>query len=315
MDGTSGEKNMKYTFIVNPNSRSGMGGMIWEVIEPELMKKRVDYECFRTAYPGHATRIVRQITSDGREHTLVVLGGDGTVNEVLGGIEDVSKVTLGYIPTGSSNDFARGLKLPKDPQKALEVILHPGQIRKMDVGLLTRAGKERRFAVSAGIGFDAAICHQAAVSKLKVILNRLKLGKLTYAGIALNRLFHDKPVEAEVILDGGEAKRYKKVYFVAAMNHPYEGGGFYFCPKALCDDRKLDVIVVSNLPKLIVLLMLPTAFKGWHVHFPGISVFQCSEVCIRMERPLPIHTDGEPVFLRKEVKAELLKEQIRVMTA
>lgn len=306
---------MRYTFIVNPNSRSGMGGMIWETIEPELIKKQVDYECFCTDRPGHAAKIVREITSDGQEHTLVVLGGDGTVNEVLDGIVDVSKVLLGYIPTGSSNDFARGLKLPKDPEKALEVVLHPGRIRKMDVGLLTRGGRERRFAVSTGIGFDAAICHQAAVSKLKVLLNRLKLGKLTYVGIALNRLFHDQPVDAEVILDDGEARQYHKVYFAAVMNNPYEGGGFYFCPRAQCDDGFLDVIVISNLPKLAVLLLLPTAYKGWHVHFPGISVMRCKKAVVRTERPLAIHTDGEPLFLRNEIKAELLKEQIRVMTA
>lgn len=306
---------MRYTFIVNPNSRSGMGGMIWEVIEPELIKKKVEYDCFHTTYPGHATKLVRQITADGLLHTLVVLGGDGTVNEVINGIEDISKVTLGYIPTGSSNDFARGLKLPKDPLKALEVVLNPGQIKRMDIGLLTRAGKKRRFAVSTGIGFDAAICHQAAVSKLKVLLNRLKLGKLTYVGIALNRLFHDKPVEAEVILDGGESRTYHRVYFAAAMNQPYEGGGFYFCPGAQSDDRMLDVIIISSLPKLAVLLLLPTAYKGWHVHFPGISVLRCREVCIRTKKALAVHTDGEPVFLRKEIKAELLKEQIKVITA
>lgn len=306
---------MKYTFIVNPNSRSGMGGMIWEVIEPELIKRHVDYECFRTTYPGHAMKLVREITSDHQEHTLAVLGGDGTVNEVINGICDIGKVTLGYIPTGSSNDFARGMKLPQDPVKALEVILNPGEIKKMDVGLLTRAGKERRFAVSTGIGFDAAICHQAAVSKLKVLLNRLKLGKLTYVGIALNRLFHDKPVTAEVRLDNGETKQYQKVYFAAAMNNPYEGGGFYFCPDAENDDGQLDVIIISNLPKLAVLLLLPTAYKGWHVHFPGISVLRCRQVSVRTERALAVHTDGEPLFLRKEIKAELLKEQISVISA
>lgn len=306
---------MKYTFIVNPNSRSGMGGMIWEVIEPELIKRHVEYECFHTAYSGHATKIARQITSDSKESYLIVLGGDGTINEVINGIQDVSKAILGYIPTGSSNDFARGLHLPKEPMEALNIVLNPGQIKKMDVGLLMRAGKERRFSVSTGIGFDAAICHQAAVSKLKVILNHLKLGKLTYVGIALNRLFHDKPVAAEVILDDGEPKVYKKVYFVAAMNNPFEGGGFYFCPDAKNDDKLLDVIVISNLPKLVVLLLLPTAYKGWHVHFPGISVMRCKKVCVKTEKPLAIHTDGEPVFLRKEITAELLAQQIRVITA
>lgn len=306
---------MRYSFIVNPNSRSGMGGMIWDIIEPELKKRQFEYESFRTEYPGHASKITSRITGDGEVHTLVVLGGDGTVNEVLNGITDLGKTVLGYIPTGSSNDFAREMKLPADPLGALDMILKPGRIQPMDVGLLTRAGKERRFAVSTGIGFDAAICHQAAVSRLKVLLNHLKLGKLTYVGIALNRLFHDKPVQAEITLDGQEIKKFPKVYFAAAMNQPYEGGGFCFCPDASGNDGLLDVIVISGLPRLAVLLLLPTAYKGWHVHFPGIHVFRCKKAVIKTERPLAVHTDGEPVFLRDQITAEVLEEQIRVITA
>lgn len=306
---------MKYTFIVNPNSRSGSGGMIWEVIEPELKKRKIEYDCFRTAYPGHATTFVNELTKDGQEHTLAVLGGDGTINEVINGIYELEKVTLGYIPTGSSNDFARGLGLPTKPIEALEVILNQSNICGMDIGLLTRAGKPRRFAVSAGIGFDAAICHQAVVSKLKIVLNRLKLGKLTYVGIALYRLFYDKPVHARITLDEKETRCFKRTYFVAAMNNAYEGGGFRFCPAAVNHDGLLDVIVISGLPKLLVLFLLPTAYNGWHVHFPGISVFRCKKVRVEMEQPLAIHTDGEPCFLQKEMTAETEKAQIRVITS
>lgn len=306
---------MKYNFIVNPHSRSGMGGLIWKHIEPELKKRQVQYESFHTKYPGHAVMIAGRITQDNQEHILAVVGGDGTVNEVINGIVNMENTILGYIPTGSSNDFARGVRLPSDPMAALDVILSIKHIHKMDVGILSRAGKERRFAVSSGIGFDAAICHEASVSRLKFILNRLKLGKLTYVGIALNRLFHDKPVKAKVILDDREIKIYEKVYFVAAMNNPYEGGGFYFCPHADSGDGFLDVIVVSGLPKLAVLLLLPTAYKGAHVHFPGISVFRCKKITVETERALAVHTDGEPLFLRKKISAELYNKQIRVITS
>lgn len=305
---------MKYTFIINPNSRSGKGGMVWEFIQPELLKRGVDYEYYCTTHTGHATQLAENITSDGEEHNLIVLGGDGTVNEVINGIKDISKVILGYIPTGSGNDFARGMKITKDPIKALEVILHPKEIKKVDIGVLSRAGKKRRFAISAGIGFDAAICHQVAISKYKYILNKLKLGKLSYVFVALNRLFHDKTVNAEVFLDNQSVQTFKKVYFVAFMNQPFEGGGFKFCPKAKADDGKLDVIVISNLPKLIVLMLLPTAFKGWHVLFPGVTVMQGEKVSVIMDQALAIHTDGEPSYLRKSISAELLPAQLRVFT-
>lgn len=304
---------MKYTFVVNPKASSGHGGMIWDIVEPELKKKRIDYEVFFTEYERHATEITRSVTSDAQEHTLVVLGGDGTVNEVIGGICDCSKVTLGYIPTGSGNDFTRAVELPHDPYKALENILHPGRVIPMDVGCVCCDGETYRFAVSTGLGFDAAVCHQVAVSRLKVMLNKIGLGRLSYLGVALNRLLKDRPVRAVITMDDGKERVFEKTYFAAAMNHPYEGGGFFFCPKAKIDDGMLDVIVVSELPKWKILLLLPTAFIGKHTGFRGIDIFRCREIRIEMEEKRPVHADGEPVAVSGQIEAGLLKEQLRLM--
>ena len=304
---------MKYTFIVNPKSRSGHGGMIWDILKPELKKRRIDYEVFFTQHERHAEELVGDLTQDGQEHTLVVLGGDGTVNEVISGIRDCRKVTLGYIPTGSGNDFTRAVKLPSDPYRALENVLNPGKVIPMDVGWVRCGGETCRFAVSTGIGFDAAVCHQVAVSRMKALLNKLKLGSLSYLGVALQRLLGDKPVRAEITIDGGETKVFEKTYFAAAMNHPYEGGGFFFCPKAEINDGMLDVIVVSELPKWKILLLLPTAFAGKHVKYRGIDIFRCRNVVVKTEEKLPVHTDGEPVAVSERIEAGLLEDQIRLM--
>lgn len=304
---------MKYTFIVNPKSRSGKGGVIWNYIKPELKKRRIDCDVFYTEYERHATKLAAQITDDGKEHTLVVLGGDGTVNEVINGIKDCSKVIFGYIPTGSGNDFTRALHLPVKPEEALENILNPKRIVPMDVGMVKCGGKNYRFAVSTGLGFDAAVCHNAEKSRIKTFLNKINLGSLTYLGIALKRLFADPQIEAELTLDNGETMQFPKTYFAAVMNHPYEGGGFCFCPKAKTDDRLLDVIVVSNLPRLKVLMLLPTAFIGKHVLFKGVDVYQCRKACIEMEQKAAVHTDGQPVAVENKLEAELLDEQLRVI--
>ena len=108
-----------YHFIVNPNARSGLGQKVWKDLEIMLKTRNIEYEVHFTKYQKHATAMTQKITSDGNEHTVVALGGDGTVNEVVNGIVDFDKTILGYIPIGSSNDFARGLKLPKEPEKAL----------------------------------------------------------------------------------------------------------------------------------------------------------------------------------------------------
>ena len=114
-----------YTFIVNPNARSGLGHKIWSSLEEVLKERNVEYEVLFTKYQHHATKLTKQLTSTGEECTIIALGGDGTINEVMNGICDISKTTLGYIPIGSSNDFARSLKLSTDALTALDHILKP----------------------------------------------------------------------------------------------------------------------------------------------------------------------------------------------
>lgn len=304
-----------YIFITNPNARSGLGGRVWSDIEKILKERGISYQIYFTKYQRHASKIVREITSDGEEHTIVVLGGDGTINEVLNGIEELSKVTLGYIPIGSSNDFARYFGHPYEPEKALNAILNPKKYALMNVGLLTYQEGERkkRFAVSTGLGFDAGICHRAAVSKMKLFLNKLHLGKLIYVGIALAQLLALKPGRMTVRLDDGEPVSYEQVYFATAMNHPYEGGGFKFCPKADPQDDRMDVTVIAGISKLKVLFLLPTAYKGWHTVFRGVNTYTCRKAVFESEQPLPVHTDGEPVFLQRRVSAELEPEKVRVI--
>lgn len=304
-----------YTFITNPNSRSGLGGKVWGQIEKILKDRDIPYQILFTQYQRHASQYVRELTSDGEEHTIVILGGDGTVNEVLNGITDLSKVTLGYIPIGSGNDFGRYFKHSADPVQALEIILNPKKYAMMNVGVMTYRDGERRkrYAVSTGIGFDAGVCHQVVISKLKVILNKLHLGKLTYVGVALSQMMALKPGKMGIRLDDGETIFYERAYFATAMNHPYEGGGFKFCPKADPGDDVLDVTVVAGLSKLKVLCLLPTAFKGWHVRFRGIYTYTCRQVTFESERPLPVHTDGEPVFLQRKMWAGLEPDKVRLI--
>lgn len=304
---------MKYYFIVNPKARSGMGEMIWKGIEPELKKQRIDYQCFLTVRRKHASLIAAEITGDGKKHTLVVLGGDGTLNEVVNGIAFPEKVTVGYIPIGSSNDFARGFGLEKDPGRALKRILDPGEIRKLDIGEITGGNRVRRFAVSCGIGFDAGVCHEVCVSKWKRILNRIGLGKLCYAVVALDRLKKDRPVTMTVMLPDGEKRIFEKTYFAAFMNLPFEGGGFKFSPAADPADGMLDVVVVNGIGIPQILFLLPLAFAGKHVNFKGISIIRCSDICIECSEPLPLHTDGEPGFPRRDIRVRIVDRKLNVI--
>lgn len=303
-----------YVFIINPNARSGLGARTWGELEQILKNRSIPYLALFTKYQRHATAMTRELTSDGQEHTIIVLGGDGTINEVIDGISDLSRTTVGYIPIGSSNDFARSFSLPRNPQKALEIILNPSAYSYMNVGLLSYKNRQKRFAVSTGIGFDAAICHQAVISRLKVLLNRIHLGKLTYAAIALHRLVHLRPATMQITLDGKNSVSFSNVLFAVAMNHPYEGGGFRFCPKADPCDGFLNIMVISGISRYKALILLPFAFKGWHTRFRGVYTYTCKEVRIESDTALPVHTDGEPVFLQHSIKACLESDKLRIIT-
>ena len=145
-----------YYFIVNPGSRSGNGRHVWKEVEEILETEDVEYRVFFTSSRCHATRLAREITARDERITLAAVGGDGTVSEVLSGIQDFSKVTFAYIPTGSSNDFARSLGLPSDTAAAVQNLLHPSYFRRIDLGKARLGEQALYFAVSCGCGYDAA---------------------------------------------------------------------------------------------------------------------------------------------------------------
>lgn len=299
-----------YYFIVNPKSSSNRGIRRWQLIEAQLNRESIQHQVFFTKHGGHATALADTICRKHQNPTLVAVGGDGTANEVISGIPCLSDVSFGYIPTGSSNDLARSLGIPSDPLKALDRILYPKSSIPMDVGYITNGTQSRSFAVSTGIGYDAAVCHEALHSGIKKILNRFHLGKLTYMGIALRQLLLLKPSPLLLTLDNEKKLRFDRVFFATVMNQKYEGGGFMFCPEAKCGDGWLDVCVIEQMPKLKVLMLLPTAFRGKHVNYRGVHIYRCKKAQLKTPHPLPVHADGESFNFQTDITVSLYRESL-----
>ena len=319
---------LMYHIIINPASRSGRGAKIWaEQVEPVLKAGNTEYQTYFSGKAGEVRQLAAQITAEHAAEpdlTLIVLGGDGTINETLQGIADPSKVILGYIPTGSSNDLARDLGISKDPKAALNLILHNNTPRAMDLGRLTYLDEDqpeesRLFAVSCGIGFDAAVCAEAMSSRIKDTMNRIGLGKLTYLGIALKQLITARKVSCTLTLedkvhDKKESVELPRFLFVTCMSHRYEGGGFMFCPPAVDHDGVLDLCSVGNISKGLVLLALPTAFFGKHYFVKGINAHTATQMSITASAPLWVHTDGEVTRKSRGFRVECLPGAIRMIT-
>lgn len=323
-----------YYVVVNPASKSGRGRKIWTKLEQTFLKKNIPYQVVFSKGPGHVSHIISKLTSSEKAKgskkpiRLIILGGDGTINEALQGIRDFSKTELGYIPTGSSNDLARALKLPKNPQAILETILDGSTSRLIDLGVLTyeslsgehsriHADQEsftRYFCVSSGIGFDAAVCEEALASGFKNILNKLGLGKLTYLTIALRQLIAAKSVSCDIYLDDAkEPIHLDRFLFTAFMNHKYEGGGFQFCPMADASDGRLDLCVVGNIPKPLIVFALPTAFFGKHYLFSQIRHFTAAKAVFYSSLPLWVHTDGEVYMKADRITVSCLPQKLKLM--
>lgn len=313
-----------YHFIVNPKARSGMGYFVWNTVKTELEQRQIPYQIHFTHFEFHAAKIATELceTISGTIH-IVVLGGDGTMNEVINGISSYENILLGYIPSGSSNDLARSLGIPNDPLKALDLILSSKNNPTYDHGVIEvqrenynkdlLQNNKRKFSVSTGIGFDASICYEALDSNIKRFLNKIKLGKLTYVAIALKQVIRYKPCDAHLIIDNKEYIQLKNIFFIASMIHPCEGGGFCMSPNANPTDGKLSVCAIYNISKVKSLILLVAVIFKKHHLFQGVKLFDCSNLEIRTNEKLIVHTDGEFAGRFDHINIACTNEQIRML--
>ncbi len=305
-----------YHIIINPASRSGKGIKIWKEIEAELKSKQIDYREYLSTAAGMVTAFAGEISkaaSADNPITLIILGGDGTVNEVLCGLVNPEHITIGYIPTGSSNDLARDLGIPSKPLQALNCILNAHNTTKMDMGTLVYNDDDsvRNFSVSCGIGFDAAVCYYVNHSVAKKKFNKIGLGKLVYLWIALREIFSAPRVTCDMYLDDNPTPiHFPNFLTIVSMNHQYEGGGFKFCPDADYTDGIFSICAVGNLPKWKILFCLPTVFWGGHYAFKDIQGYSATKIRLETSTPLFVHTDGEVIRESSSVTLSCKKQII-----
>ena len=313
-----------YYFIVNISGGSGKVKKTWVRVREELKRRNVLYKAFRTKSPEHAKVLAGKISEleDG-DIRMVVVGGDGTINEVLNGIKAFDRITFSVIPSGSANDFARGLGISKDPVEALDGILDETKVcHKIDVGCVTTSKEKRLFGISSGIGLDAIVCKKALDSRLKKALNKLNLGSFTYIMLTVISLFTMKHMDTEIEVfdenDGqnNEDKKYsmtkiirlKKMIFAAFMNVKAEGGGVPMAPDAKYDDGKISVCIASDISKLSAFIKLPVLVMAKHEKLKGFRLFEASKLVVKTKAPAVIHADGEYIGDETQIVIECLPQ-------
>lgn len=302
-------------FIVNTKSGTGRGYTIWKSVKDYMIEHAINFKAVETKYIGHATELAGQVCElPVEELKLVVIGGDGTINEVINGITDFSKIRFGIIPTGSGNDFARGLGIGQEPITQLKRIIESEATENIDLGCL-RLGKDnekRYFAISAGVGLDAIVCKKALDSRLKKILNKVHLGKLTYLILTIQTLFSMKTAKLTAELD---ARVYEldKVIFAAFMNFRAEGGGVPMAPKADARDGRLSMCMVHGIPKWKTFFCLPFLVAGKHENIRGVDIVDCKRCRLQISEPFVTHADGEYCGAVTDITYECLPGRLRLI--
>ena len=314
-------KNETYYFIVNGNAGVGRKKSIWKhVLKPELIRRGVHFHQYECSYPGHGTKIASQIMA---EHTgqlmLIVVGGDGTFNEVLNGITDFERVTVSYIPAGSANDLGYALGISSDPLRALTQILDGGRIYRMDIGKTTfhRDGTSRYFAISSGIGLDAEVCRHSGRGRLKVLLNRIHLGKMIYMLNTVRFVLAYPATDGKLVFanENGELteRRVHRLLFLAGMNQPYEGGHLAMAAGAKSDDGRLSFAMAHDLSNVKALFSLALLALKLHERIPGYEVVDARVCHVMLKDNLEVHTDGETFGGQWDITIEYLPKKLQLL--
>jgi YegS/Rv2252/BmrU family lipid kinase len=237
--------------------------------------------------PGHLTELARGAAARGAR-LLVVVGGDGSVNEVVNGVAGLEDVELAVVPRGTGDDFARTYGIPHG--LAALAVARTGRTLTIDAGRASLRGwdgGERTvwFANIASAGMSGAIARRGEETSRA-------LGATAAFFWAILAVFARwRSSEVEVTVD--REPRRGRMLDVVAANGRYLAGGIKLCPDAKPDDGLFDVLLIGDLTKSDLLLTLPKAYFGRHLPHPKAELLRGRVVEVGAAEPLPVQLDGE----------------------
>jgi YegS/Rv2252/BmrU family lipid kinase len=283
-------------FILNPIS-----GTVKKAGIPQLVENYLDHSLFDpvfryTEYAGHATEIAQEACEDGYD-IVVAVGGDGTINEVGRALIHTS-TAMGILPCGSGNGLARHLKIPMNMKKALSII-NQCDIRELDYGTINN----NPFFCTCGMGFDAFISQKFAEGG--------KRGKLKYMQLVLSQGLRYKGEPYDITIGNEELHHF--AYLVSCANASQYGNNAYIAPQASMSDGLLDIIVMDpfgflDAPEMSFDMMNKTLDRS-----SKVQTFRTDHIHVHRQEEGPVHYDGDPVMMGKDIDVKIVKRGIRIV--
>lgn len=304
----------KWIAIVNPNAGGGKCGRDWPKIKALLINSKLDFEFILTERKFHAMVLSRKYITQGYRNFIVV-GGDGTLNEIINGIFaqtaiETANITIGMIPVGTGNDWSRMFNIPRNYEEAIQTLIL-GNTFTQDVGRVyfTRKDKKaRRFFINiAGMGFDAMVAQKS--NDLK---ERGKSGKLLYFWNILIGLFGYSHFSASVNIDGQISEC--DIFSMNIGICKFSGGGMKQVPNAIADDGIFDLTIIKKIGRFNVIKSLPLLYNGKIVNHPKVMALNGKNIKIESTMPIFLETDGESLG-NAPFEFEIIPRSIQVITA
>ena len=294
------------TLVVNERSGGGRAGRILPKVARRLREQvpTAELHIISSSSWTEAEKLTRTAALEARSgDALLVMGGDGMAHLGLNAAAG-TEATLGLIPAGTGNDFARGVGVPRTVDEAVGVIV-AGRTRTVDLAHISNDTFPQRYVGAVvSTGYDARV--NRSTNHI-----RLRLGALSYGYIAMRELASFSPLHYDMIIDG--VRRRQEAMLVAVSNTGIFGGGMRIAPDADPADGFLDVTVVGPVSRTTLLRLLPSMYSGAFVKHPCVEQFRARSIELAGEG-LFVMGDGEELG-EVPVRVECVPGVLKVFVA
>jgi YegS/Rv2252/BmrU family lipid kinase len=278
--------------IVNPVSGANKNQRRSRKIINHLVNQGFNLEVKLTYDRGSAIHLAKESIEEGFRN-IIVIGGDGTLNEVVNGIflQQAARTTdikLGMFSLGTGNDFIRTFQIPCDYETATEILMQ-GKTQTIDVGIVRYhvEGKPhvRYFVNVLGMAFDGAVTESANSTKGAI-------GKLTYLKSVVATLFKYEPTKMKVEVDDKPVAD-DIVFCMNVGNCKYSGGGMRMVPDAIPDDGLFDITIMKPLANMKAITNLHRLFNGTIYKLEEAAHLRGKKIKVSSEPPICAEAEGE----------------------
>ena len=298
--------------LVNPAAGGGKAEKDWPDIEALLHKHGISYDAFLTSRRLHAAILSREKIEAGYSK-IIVVGGDGTMNEVINGVFaqkrfPTNEVMLGMISVGTGNDWGKMFDIPGDYEEAIKTIKSQNTFIQ-DAGLVSynRSNQtwQRYFINIAGMGFGARVV--ARSNKLKA---KGKSSARLYMATLLTSLLKYRSIKTFIEIDGNSFMR--KVFNLNVGIGKYNGGGMMQIPDAIADDGLYSITLIKKMGKLNVIANINKLYNGKITKHRKVESYSGKVISIDSPSTLHLETDGETLG-HSPIEFQIIPRSVKVI--